>query len=441
MNKKNKFDVLSCDKLNRFRLWWMPRQTANGLFYVVWDFQVCPTTFDFINFLCHAENERLLRGFHSFLVIIVPGPVEGFRDNNSYSIENKKWRTKNIIHSLTYLQPKCEGFYQCPSREEASRILEKIPKNQILPFGYTVENPNNLYSWKETFKRISDGNNLQTLRSRYEPRRIVREWLANNCAGKIVITITLRESEYEPERNSDISVWEKFSQEIDKNKYSIVLLRDQGRSLQDNTEWKGTGVQFFEAAVWDVELRQALYEYADLNFMINNGPFVMAVFSENIKYAIFRMVTEEIFVTSSEHLIRQGWTIEEDFPSSGLLQRIYWENETLEKLLKVCEEITSLPDKLLLQNIDLEAVSQALSMNVDFRTPVSALEVVREYKEHARELYLKPNEWFDEKLYRLSYDTVEQDIEDGVYNSGFEHYLLVGRYKNYVRGVGEKTIF
>lgn len=416
-----KFYSIQCRRVN---LWLFGRAPQKELLFSVWDLQVCPTTFDFINFLCHVEAERSIRGYQSFQVIIVPGLVDGFRDANSYSIDNKRWRVGNILLPLANLQASCSGVYQCASREEAFRVIGRISKKQILPINYSVENPISFYSWKETFSRIDKQQNLQTLRSRSEPRKIVKNWLLEHARGRKIVTVTLRESAYETERNSNVPVWKKFIQSLNKGEICPIILRDQDKSLVCDESWKEAGALTLEPAIWNVELRQALYEYANVNFFINNGPFVMAVMSENIRYAVFKMVTEDIFVTSSRHLIKNGWRVGDHFPASGLAQRLYWEDETLEKLTLACRELLDLPEELILDGFDggFYRLNTAL-------TAMSEADLFDHYRANVRSSMENPNAWFEEKWYRKNYLNVNVDVDDGIYESGFEHFLLIGKSK------------
>lgn len=418
-------------KLEKLRLMALGRKANKNTAFAIWDLKVCPTTFDFVNFLCHVESERQSRAFENFQVVIIPGLVNGFRDTNSYSSENKKWRIGNILGPLANLQEHCSGVYNCGTREEAYRILKDIPREQILPDGYSVESPKRFYSWNETFYRINSGLNLQTLRSQAEPRRMVREWLKKAACGKKVVTVTLRESTYEVERNSNIAEWTKFLGQLNKNEIFPIVLRDQEKSLENSNEWKDAGAEFFEPAIWDVELRQALYEYSYLNLFVNNGPFVMALLSENIRYAVFKMVTEEVVVTSEERLKNYGWILGEDFPNSGLLQKIIWEDETADGIGAVFQEMSQLTKEIYEDGIDQNYYIEQTALDTSIPSLEKGQSIISHYKENCRIHSINPNDWFDESWYRLNYRKVAIDINDEIYGSGFEHYQIIGKVNGY----------
>ena len=175
----------------------------------------------------------------------------------------------------------------CDSREVAENLLREVPPAQLFPDKYTVEAPIAHYNWRLTFAAIAEGKNLQTLRARGEARRIVRTWLSEVAKGRRVVTVTLRETPYEQVRNSQLEQFGGFVRKLDKTRILPVILRDQAKALEPLPP-EFDGAARFDPAIWNLELRMAMYEYADYNLLINNGPYLMATFSENVHYGVIR---------------------------------------------------------------------------------------------------------------------------------------------------------
>ncbi|MGB0571041.1 MAG: hypothetical protein ACPGQM_03075 [Alphaproteobacteria bacterium] len=408
----------------------IPSNDKNVL-YAVWDYQLAPSTFDVLNFLCIAEAEREARDLPHFSLIVVPGPEEGFRDNKIHTMNQKRWRLHNILLPVTALQPNCAGVHFCHSRLAAAKLLRKVPGSQLFPNEYTVEAPIAHYNWRLTFAAIAEGKNLQTLRARSEARRIVRDWISDVVKGRLVVTVTLRETPYEEVRNSRLEEFGNFVSKLDKTKILPVILRDQSKVFEPlPPEFDGT--ERFDPALWNTELRMALYEYADYNLMINNGPFLMAVFSENVQYGVFRMTTEGVVPTSRKWMQSAGWTLDADFPQAGMLQKLYWQDEEAEFMFNECARMLELSENLMRTEFDADWFRQTYPELVGTAALDDAEKIFEVYRTEVCKKPINPNDWFDEAWYRNEYPLVSLDVSDQVLRCGFEHYLKIGKYKHYL---------
>lgn len=313
--------------------------------YAVWDFEVCPITFDFLNFLVICDIEREKRGCEYLQIIIIPGPFDGFRDAKIHSMDEKKFRLGSIITPSINLLPSKTKVTMASHRDEARQLLQIVQKNEIFPPNYTIDKPVNCYNWRAIRKCYEDGQNLQRFEADVRSKALIDNWIKANCAGKKILTFSLRESIYESDRNSNLEAIKSFVKKVDKSKFAVVIIRDLDLASEEFKEWSDLGTIDGQIAIWDIRLRQAMYERADLNFFVNNGPFVMALFSKNIAYAVFKMITESVFVTSTKYFENNGWSIGKDFLGANRKQKIYWEDESEEGFFRALHDMKLVGDK------------------------------------------------------------------------------------------------
>jgi len=142
---------------------------------------------------------------------------------------------------------------------------------------------------------------------------------------KNVVTITLRENDVFPHRNSDLIEWYKFAKYLqDVHDERVVFVRDTSKadlSLGD--------CETFPLCARDLDARMYLYQNAKMNFFVSNGPMMLAVLSQSCPYIAF-VPPEE---TDSKYdankavfwRLKMGVEIGEQFPWATQDQRIVWE--------------------------------------------------------------------------------------------------------------------
>lgn len=107
----------------------------------------------------------------------------------------------------------------------------------------------------------------------------MEKWIEQNCGSKKLITITLRESSYQIERNSNLSAWAGFIISIDQSLYFPVIVRDTDKALDQ--------LPLFPEASFNIHIRAALYKLSYLNMTVSNGPFVISLYNSIIPSIIF----------------------------------------------------------------------------------------------------------------------------------------------------------
>jgi len=317
------------------------------ILYAFYDFAISPVTFDLVLFLVLAESERQRLNCNSLHIVFVPGPNDGFSpvEINIYrklgqddcDIDSMRWRLRNIMLPLCWLIPSCRGITICTSLEEA-QIMQTSVAQYIFPRGYSVQFPKESYSLFELSKKNVSG----CIRARPQAKRFINKWIdQRDIDNRKVITITLRCSPYQKERNSNIKPWSKLIQDLDSTIYYPIIVKDTWTAFKSlSSELNGFCV--FKEACWNIELRVALYELSYLNLSVSCGPMVLCVFDSLTRYLMFKMAKP------SQINLRRFFRSEDLEPDSQYnhatpFQRIVWKDDTYpviqEEFEKMCRKI------------------------------------------------------------------------------------------------------
>lgn len=196
-----------------------------------------PPTFDAVAFVVQVAERFGAEPVH---IGIAPGPIDGFRDDDLWP------RGHNARMSLL-MKIVVPLFDMLPNVTiSASRDRSGFGANQ-----YTIP-------WKHFVRCMGKG--IRPLR----PRPMGRH--------ADLVTITLRESEHWPERNSDLPEWLAATRAIEAAGYQVVFIRDTLRADEPLP-----GFQSAPLASHDLSARASLYGSAACNMFVSNGPAWLAM--------------------------------------------------------------------------------------------------------------------------------------------------------------------
>jgi hypothetical protein len=257
----------------------------------VYDLAVSPPTFDFVSFLVSAERERLRQGKAHIRVLIAAGPDHGFRRD------------------------------ELPPRDPAERrrMLDNIvlPMCGLLPSVVAVE------EWEAHEIKACDFPAEWTPRTRmnncYSTDLMVQAWkkrcfplTAGVTEHTDEITITLRESEYWPSRNSNVPAWMELAGELRARGENVrVIHHNDFPHVRD---------------------RAQVYERAKLNLFVNNGPAAFAYFMPRARCLVFKMVTEGVPCAGAKFFAGIGFPVGSQIGREGC--RIVWEDDDAETIAR-----------------------------------------------------------------------------------------------------------
>ena len=340
--------------------------------YAFYDLGVAPITFDFLWFLVGAELERQRLGVHGVHVVIVPGPHRGLRKEPA-ELENCLDPSERRARVNTVLVPACAflsrlaGVTIASSRGQAAQLVQ-LACGAVFPTRYEPAFPSYPGPQEPLRAAREDGARVGVLRATAADLRAVDEWLAARGCQARVVTITLRNYGYVPERNSNLVAWREFGRRLDPGRFSVVFVPDTSQCLAGGV----MGLQDFPVSVeaaMVLGLRMALYERAYLNLGVNNGPMGLCWLNDQTRYITFKMLSDAAPHTTPEYMEFLGFKIGESLPFATPWQRWVWQDDDLEVIesifakmlsrLETGSETTAGPDRTALGAAPLAALDRS----------------------------------------------------------------------------------
>lgn len=286
------------------------RDMGERVLTAVYDMQVSPPTYEFFTFLAEAERYRVARGFTCIDVVFAPGPMHGFRDDGlPPSLAERQSMLHRICVSGARLLQSVRNVYVQTKRTHID--------GEVFPPDWTNERPR--FHYGPRFQKNGHRCLAATQAARDEiNRRFTRPYS----------TITLREAEYWPARNSNRVAWDRAARWLQREGMPPIVVADtHGRSLP--------GFENFSAASWDVDLRLALYEGAQLNLGVANGPMALLhLAAEKCPYILFQK-PDESSATPQAFIDAQGIKHGEPWSEHGWTQ---WEDDTPDNVMRVLQD-------------------------------------------------------------------------------------------------------
>jgi tetratricopeptide (TPR) repeat protein len=359
----------------------------------IYDLGVFPTSFDLAPFLLAAQGEALEKGCSRVRLLLVDGEHHGVRFEGDeyetlYPPEMRGWKVSHILQALPRLCPMVERTVSIVPREEVHLYLARYPNVMICDEAHGNYDGLYLNAWRCLDRyRQQIGFCAPTAAHHYLQNWIIRE---NPAADKPLVTLTLRESRWSTDRNSDLSIWAETVALLHQDGYWPVVVPDTEMAfVERGPEWHAA--TFCTPAAFDLELRMALYERAHLNIFTNSGPALLAIGSQNCRY-LYTGITYEGTNEATLRRIRPMGMIPGLMPfRTGPYQQWIWEPVTTD-----------------LVRHSIAAMTQAMragKLNLDFPP------------------FAEP---FDEDHYLANFPDAAPSIEQGQFRSALDHYARVG---------------
>lgn len=243
----------------------------------VYDTLNSPVTFDFLHYLYQADWLRARMGKARIdIVLVTRGDLTTSREQAYISAvdrDNINWRLTNLVLPLTRLFASV-GRVHFVDHSEAFTIVRDY--QHVHPEGYGYANP------KTAICRLDSVDFV------YSPSLTVSETASavvdayfSGLQQRRLVTITLRSYGYMPTRNSNIGAWVRFAQQLDPFEYRVVFVPDAS-SQGVSTFQELSGMDVFDAACWNVEIRAALYRRAWMNMGVVSGPLTISCLLDNV---------------------------------------------------------------------------------------------------------------------------------------------------------------
>lgn len=273
-----------------------------------YDLECSPASYDFVSWLVGAEMERLERNEDSLQILILPGPDQGFRASGlppTAVVERRQMRDQVMV-PMAGLLPSCVN---CEVRQD--RRIE----NHDGRFGLGEMR----YGLGVKMKASERG--IFPLRAKSEPERAD------------YATITLRETPYWTERNSNIAEWLAVAGHFIERGLKVIFVRD---AFANDDGPMAALPNTCRAAATDLNVRASLYAGSRLNMFVNNGPAWLSWYM-NVPTLICKLICESSPATRARFFERHGLVPGQQMPNALPWQRLLWADDTRAAIIPVAE--------------------------------------------------------------------------------------------------------
>lgn len=277
-----------------------------------YDLSTSPPTYDIVAFLCAVERIRQDRGEDHVNISIVHGPKDGFRNDRLWPF----------------------------STEERVAMLERvaIPMAVMLPNStVSVEDvPRHLPADSVGFGKRLYGTGEQ-VRSMEIAGRPLRPSSDLSKSDRLV-TITLREAEHWPARNSNVIEWCDASGKIAAMGFDVVIIRDTFRVNSVLPRRLSPGVMADYEAPTNLDRRAQLYRSARANLFVSCGPAWFALALDSPATILRPICPISGRTASAAHFARSGIPFGGQIPGSPSYQRLVWRGDGCDSIVAAFEE-------------------------------------------------------------------------------------------------------
>jgi hypothetical protein len=254
---------------------------------LIYDLSVEPITFNFVFSLVTASYQCQIKGLQYLDVLMIKGTYHDLRQEEMayeavFSISARQWRVQSILIGALPLVSNFRQLFIVDKKNVANYLNQYTHQ---YPNYYTTIAPTTYYS-KDAF--VTDPR-IRCLRADNQSLKMMSDWLLICAKGRQVITMTLRQSAYYPDRNSNTDHWLRLANSLDPQQYCVIFVLDTEGGAQNTHQLAGFDCSI--AASMSVPLRMALYELSYLCLGVNNGPMALCWFNDRCKYITFKIIT------------------------------------------------------------------------------------------------------------------------------------------------------
>lgn len=148
-------------------------------------------------------------------------------------------------------------------------------------------------------------------------------------AGHQHITITLREADHEPARNSNLDAWLRFAVYLGRIGERVTIIRDYVKAHEPLGHYLTNPLHST-----DLMSRMDLYESAKANLFVSNGPTILAIFGSRPWLQFVR----DADGTPEFWRDKIGLSPGEQYPWSAPDQRVIWKPDAYDNIVSAWDE-------------------------------------------------------------------------------------------------------
>lgn len=268
----------------------------------VYDTNVNPVTFDFVEFLAMAQAYRRRKSLGILIVIIVL-PESILSKKSFRAVVSKtdfEFRIYEILVGLSKMASDVADIHLV-RKNYLPQILDGC--GNLFPENYSLSKPKNI-----TKNILSNGEGIFPVFKQLDHAEVIAKDYLNQFKTERIITITLREYGYIKERNSSIDDWLKVAEILTVAGFKVIFIPDSNGFRSNFLNLiKDYEIAYF--VCWNVALRASLYSNAFLNLGVVGGPMFLSLYLDQSRTLMF--YNHHVYPEDYKAHIRDFWN--EDF--------------------------------------------------------------------------------------------------------------------------------
>lgn len=320
--------------------------------YGFYDLSQAPVTFDVMNFFAFAHIWSRRAGFSGYHVIFVMGEGGGFRNLTPKDLtlpyDEKIWRLWHVLMPHAGIARTCLGVSFMRERRDLAQLMRAIHPMQIIPPDYTLEKPNQLIMLSQVFALNPTAEEMDVFAPTASALERVDGWLSQRVPGGRPVTITLRTSRAEPDRNSRLAEWLAAARAMRDRGFDPIIVPDTDVVTGGYDMAMFGDLPVFSIGSIDLDLRLAMFRRATLNMADNGGPAFLSYFMGGSTMMCFLPVDKLPAVVGSGKLrrmaellgVREGG----DFPHATPLRRFVWRPDRVDAIVEEFDKAVAVLD-------------------------------------------------------------------------------------------------
>lgn len=298
----------------------------------VFDLRYQPISFDIVPFLCASEHYFKTKGIKYFSVIIFTANEryydKAWKDyDQKINKESQKLRIGNIIIPIIQMHKSCDSLLLV---EDIDKVKEECSKGFIVfPEHYDGVNLRGTDITK-AHAVAKNGFPFSGLEAPGHALEIVNKFIELKSIKKPLVSITVRNYNYQTPRNTNMEVALKLAKHLEDIGYTPIFVPDSENPFQSFLPYES-----FTPACHNMFYRMALYESCFTNYFTSSGPSTLAGFNPKVSYVVYKINAPELQTIETANLAafaRYGVS-----PGDQLfVHDSWWEwgEETLDNLVK-----------------------------------------------------------------------------------------------------------
>lgn len=329
-NPKNSLLKFIIDNILNINYHFSKKNTSSQYLYAIYDLDISPITFNIVEYLQLVERELLKLNMIGFVIVFVPKKENALNGNLEYDkiidSDSLYWKIENILVQTSKLHPKCKGVVSLPDRASIKNIINQHVIYPNLYDGINIRFPNLEDFWKE----FNSPGMFTGLKASHQGLKYIKQFIDCNNIDKKIITIVIRQYDYDKSRNSNLIEWNKFINYLIKKDYYPIIIPDTDNAFIKNLPFPEKYI--FRDCCWNVGLRIALFELSFLIFGGPNGPMALAIHNTSCSFILMNMLPEGSSVTTKESYKRIGYEIGENWRFLNEKQKISYLPDNFENI-------------------------------------------------------------------------------------------------------------